>query len=75
LDLPGLQFFDQVVGSCCLGARALEPVVIVVELDIFASLLYGFLGELEGEEEILGPDGVIPLKKTRKSAEGQEGVK
>jgi hypothetical protein len=75
LDLPGLQFFDQVVGRCCLGTRVLEPVIVVVELDIFASLLYGFLGELKGEEEILGPDGIVPLKKTWKLSEGQEGVK
>jgi len=63
LDLPGLQFFDQVVGGCCLGARVLDPVVVVVKLDVFARLLYGFLGELESEEDILGPDGVVPLKR------------
>lgn len=62
LDLAGLKLFDQVVGGRCLRARVLDPVVVVIELDVFSCLLDGFLGELEGEEEVLRADCVVPLE-------------
>jgi hypothetical protein len=65
-----LQFFDEVVGSCCLDTGVLEPVVVVVELDVFSCLLDGFLGELIGEEEIFGSNCVVPLEGG-KSVPGQ----
>ena len=57
-----MQLFDEVVGCGCLGTGVLETVVVVVKLDVFSCLFDGFLGELEGEVEILGPDCVVPLE-------------
>jgi hypothetical protein len=34
LDVAGLKFFDQIVGSGCFVAGIFEAVVIVVELDV-----------------------------------------
>jgi hypothetical protein len=67
LNVAGLEFLDEIVGCGCLVARILKTVVVIVELYVRVSLFYGFLGELVGEEEILGADCVIPLE-IKKSA-------
>ena len=61
LNVAGLEFLDEIVGCGCFVARVLKTIVIIVELYVRVSLFYGFLGELVGEEEILGADCVIPL--------------
>lgn len=61
LNVACLEFLDEIVGRGCFVARVLKTVVVIVELYVCMSLFYGFLGELVGEEEILGTDCVIPL--------------
>ena len=63
-----MQLFDEVVGGGCLGAGVLEPVVVVVELNVFPCLLDSLLSELESEEEIFGADCVVPLDNVNSNA-------
>jgi hypothetical protein len=63
LDFSRLEFFDEVVSGGCLGAGVLEPVVVIVELDVFSGLGNGFLRKLEGEVEVFRADCVEPLSK------------
>ncbi|KKA17322.1 hypothetical protein T310_8872, partial [Rasamsonia emersonii CBS 393.64] len=59
-DASRLQLLDQVVRRRRLGTGRLDPVVIVVQLDVLAGLFDRLLRKPVREEEVLGPDGVVP---------------
>lgn len=55
-----LQLRDKALGGGGLVARILDVVVVVVQFDAQVVRLDGLRGGFEGEEEVRGPNGVVP---------------
>ena len=59
-DLSFLQLLDEAVRCGRFFAGRFQAVVVVEEFDVLSSLLDSFGSELVRQEEVFGPDGVVP---------------